>query len=104
MQRSENTRDTEALLSAAGFSPITRNNATGDADVLIERFGENRFLVTMVSPRALGWASAELCCALRQCFAGRMELDMMSADRLLKQAHAQGFRTEFTGRSGKDLY
>lgn len=77
---------------------------TREADILLERADNDHWVVTMISPRALSWATSELCCALRSCFAGSMCLDMMSADRLLKQAHAQGFRTEFVGLGGKDVF
>jgi hypothetical protein len=101
MRHVETSRNTEALMSAAGYPPVT---SRADSDILVERFGEDEWIVTMISPPALKWASAELCCALRQCFTGHMRLDMMSADRLLKQAHDEGFKVEFTGRSGKDFY
>jgi hypothetical protein len=33
-----------------------------------------------------------------------MCLDIMSADRLLKNARKQGFKTEFVGLGGKDIF
>jgi hypothetical protein len=33
-----------------------------------------------------------------------MCLDIMSADRLLKEAHGDGLTTEFVSLSGKDIY
>jgi hypothetical protein len=33
-----------------------------------------------------------------------MCLDIMSADRLLKEAHDDGLTTEFVSLSGKDIY
>lgn len=105
MTHIDTTQNTEALLAGAGYAPGTPYGVKSpDIDILVERSGEDRWTVTMISPKALAWAKAELCCVLRQCFAGSMRLDMMSADRLLKQAHAHGFHAEFTSLGGKDLY
>ncbi|MGO4440347.1 hypothetical protein [Rhizobium sp. RAF56] len=93
MQSIEITRNTEALLSAAGCNPISAEGQ--NADLVLERCSDDQCIVRMTSPRARHWAASELCCSLRQCFAGTMRLDMMSTDRLLKQAHEQGLITEF---------
>jgi|UPI000568C25D hypothetical protein len=76
----------------------------GDVDILLERSDNDHWVVTMISLRARNWAARELCCALRSCFAGSMRLDIMSADRLLKNARDQGFKTEFVGLGGKDIF
>ncbi|MDP9813356.1 hypothetical protein J2W42_006229 [Rhizobium tibeticum] len=73
-------------------------------DILLDRSDDDHWVVTMISLRAQNWAAHELCCALRPCFAGSMRLDIMSADRLLKNARKQGFKTEFVGLCGKDIY
>ncbi|CAN7748255.1 hypothetical protein [Rhizobium sp. LjRoot258] len=80
------------------------NAGTRDVDILLERSDNDHWVVTMISLRAQNWAAHELCCALRACFAGSMRLDIMSADRLLKNARKQAFKTEFVGLGGKDIY
>ncbi|ARO23716.1 hypothetical protein CO659_25450 [Rhizobium sp. S9] len=74
------------------------------ADLVLERRDEDRWEVTTATPRAQAWARDHFCCALRQSFTGTMCLDIMSADRLLKEAHGDGLTTEFVSLSGKDIY
>ncbi|OWV99820.1 hypothetical protein [Rhizobium sp. R693] len=93
-------KDGSAFAACTSLPPARRN----EGDVLLERVDNDHWVVTMISPRALDWATRELCCPLRPCFAGSMRLDIMSADRLLKQARAQGFRTEFAGLGGMDVF
>ncbi|WP_431323118.1 hypothetical protein [Rhizobium sp. YTU87027] len=93
-------KDASTFAVCASF-PHARKN---EGDILLERVDEDHWVVTMISPQALDWATRELCCPLRSCFSGSMRLDMMSADRLLKQARAQGFRTEFVGLGGMDAF
>ncbi|EJC75146.1 hypothetical protein Rleg10DRAFT_3718 [Rhizobium leguminosarum bv. trifolii WSM2012] len=73
-------------------------------DLILERRDEDRWEVTAVTPRGLAWTRDHFCCALRQSFSGTMCLDIMSADRLLREAHAEGLTTEFVSLSGKDIY
>lgn len=80
------------------------NEKTSDVDILLDRSDYDHWVVTMISLRARNWAAHELCCPLRSCFAGSMRLDIMSADRLLKSARKQGFKTEFVGLGGKDIF
>ncbi|MBB3355717.1 hypothetical protein FHT70_005683 [Rhizobium sp. BK049] len=83
--------------------PIEQVERTS-ADLVLERRDEDRWEVTAVTPRGLAWARDHFCCALRQSFSGTMCLDIVSADRLLKEAHAEGLTTEFVSLSGKDIY
>ncbi|QWW70961.1 hypothetical protein [Rhizobium sp. WYJ-E13] len=99
----DTSRVTEALMSAAGCAPPSYDSRT-NGDILLERDDADHWDIEIISPRAREWAASELCCPLRQCFAGRMRLDIMSADRLLKMAHDRGFRTEFVTRSGRDVF
>ena len=55
-------------------------------------------------PRARQWFHSKFCCALGQCLGDDMLVDILSADRFLKEAHTKGLRTEFVGRSGRDLF
>ncbi|OWW05407.1 hypothetical protein ATY81_00465 [Rhizobium sp. R72] len=100
MVTSAKDKNGSPFATCAFFPPAGRN----ESDVLLERVDNDHWVVTMMSPRALDWATRELCCPLRSCFAGSMRLDIMSADRLLKQARAQGFRTEFAGLGGMDVF
>lgn len=96
---------TDALMASAGCAPLpSAAPRKTTVDVVLERADNDHWVVTMISPRALDWATSELCCALRPCFSGSMHLDMMSTDRLLKRARAQGFRTEFVSLGGKDVF
>jgi hypothetical protein len=74
------------------------------ADLVLGRRDEDRWEVTAATPRGQAWARDHFCCALRQSFPGTMCLDIMSADRLLKEAHGDGLTTEFISQSGKDIY
>jgi hypothetical protein len=87
-----------------GCAIAPSNARPRDVDILLERSDNGHWVVTMISLQARNWAAHELCCALRSCFAGTMRLDIMSADRLLKNAHKQGFKTEFVGLGGKDIF
>ncbi|MFS8116102.1 hypothetical protein QD460_30705 [Rhizobium jaguaris] len=94
-------KDKSALAAPCASIPANRRC---EHDILLEREDNDYWVVTMISPRAMDWAKSELCCPLRPCFAGSMRLDIISTDRLLKQAHVQGLRTEFVGLGGKDLF
>ncbi|WP_064685808.1 hypothetical protein [Rhizobium bangladeshense] len=74
------------------------------ADLVLGRRDEDRWEVRAATPRGVAWARDHFCCALRQSFTGTMCLDIMSADRLLKEAHGDGLTTEFVSLSGKDIY
>ncbi|MBX5173092.1 hypothetical protein HJB84_25020 [Rhizobium sp. NZLR1b] len=93
-------KETTAATPTAGLAPVERN-AT---DLVLERRDEDRWEVTVATPRGLSWVRDLFCCPLRQSFNGAMCLDIMSADRLLKEAHIEGLTTEFIGLSGKDVY
>lgn len=93
-------KDASAFAACTSALPARKN----EGDILLERADDDHWVVTMISLRALDWARRELCCPLRLCFAGSMRLDMMSADRLLKQARAQGFSTKFVGLGGMDVF
>ncbi|MBX4955369.1 hypothetical protein [Rhizobium lentis] len=84
-------------------TPIGQVERTS-ADLVLDRRDEDRWEVTAMTPRGLAWTRDHFCCALRQSFNGSMCLDIMSADRLLKEAHAEGLTTEFVSLSGKDIY
>ncbi|MBC2804885.1 hypothetical protein ACC697_04605 [Rhizobium ruizarguesonis] len=98
-------REQEKTLKAATdiattIPPVERTSA----DLVLERRDEDRWEVTAATPRGQAWARDHFCCALRQSFTGTMCLDIMSADRLLKEAHGDGLTTEFVSLSGKDIY
>lgn len=97
------TRQRTSSMSPVKCPPITAVGR-GGADILLERADDDHWIVTMLSRTALEWATSELCCPLRACFAGSMKLDILSTNRLLKQANSQGFRTEFIGLGGRDVF
>ncbi len=99
MREKEKTHRT-ATAAAATIPPVERTSA----DLVLERRDEDRWEVTVATPRGQAWARDHFCCALRQSFTGSMCLDIMSADRLLKEAHGDGLTTEFVSLSGKDIY
>ncbi|MBB6303776.1 hypothetical protein GGE67_004417 [Rhizobium leucaenae] len=94
------SRATEALLAGAG-SYIPQSS---EADLRIDRCSSDQWKITVLSPRAREWVHNEFCCALGQCLGEDMLVDILSANRFLKEAHAKGLRTEFVGRGGKDLF
>ncbi|WP_064695761.1 hypothetical protein [Rhizobium aegyptiacum] len=87
-----------------GAATTTGQAERTSADLILDRRDEDRWEVTAVTPRGLAWTRDHFCCALRQSFSGTMCLDIMSADRLLKEAHVEGLTTEFVSLSGKDIY
>jgi hypothetical protein len=99
MREQEDISKTEKI-TAATIPPVDKTSA----DLILDRRDEDRWEVTAITPRGLSWARDHFCCALRQSFSGTMCLDIMSADRLLKEAHVEGLTTEFIGLSGKDAY
>ncbi|ARQ14410.1 hypothetical protein NXC12_PE00817 (plasmid) [Rhizobium etli] len=89
-----------ATYVATTMAPVERTSA----DLVLGRRDEDRWEVTATTPRGMAWARDHFCCALRQSFTGIMCLDIMSADRLLREAHGDGLTTEFVSLSGKDIY
>lgn len=75
-----------------------------DTDLVLERLDADRWQITAATPRGMVWMRDRFCCALRLSFNGAVCLDILSADRLLKEAHAGGLTTEFIGLSRKDVY
>ena len=98
--REEEKNRRAATDTATTVPPVERTSA----DLVLERRDEDRWEVTAATPRGQTWAKDHFCCALRQSFTGTMCLDIMSADRLLKEAHDDGLTTEFVSLSGKDIY
>lgn len=99
MREQEKARKT-ATDVATTIPPVERTSA----DLVLEHRDEDRWEVTATTPRGLAWARDHFCCALRPSFSGTMCVDIMSADRLLKEAHIDGLTTEFVSLSGKDIY
>ncbi len=99
MREQEKTRKAATDIATA-VPPVERTST----DLVLERRGEDRWEVTTATRRGQAWARDHFCCALRQSFTGTVCLDIMSADRLLKEAHGDGLTTEFVSLSGKDIY
>lgn len=93
------TRNEEALLAGAGYAPAP----TERCDFRLSRLDDSRWQFEAVSPRAAAWIRETLSYPLTQSFAGGIVVDVLSADRLLREAHAMGLRTEFTCCSGRDV-
>ncbi|MFS8116116.1 hypothetical protein QD460_30780 [Rhizobium jaguaris] len=94
------SRTQEALLAGAGY----RAPQDIEAEFRIDRWRSDQWKITVLSPRAHQWVHDEFCCALGQDLGDDMLVDILSANRFLKEAHAKGLRTEFVSRSGKDLF
>ncbi|AYG63877.1 hypothetical protein CCGE525_33625 (plasmid) [Rhizobium jaguaris] len=94
------TRTGEALLAGAGYSVPHHQGC----DFRLGHTANNEWQITVLSPRAQAWVSNELCSPLGQCLSDSFKVDILSADQFLKEARALGFRTEFVGRSGRDLF
>ncbi len=94
------TRTGEALLAGAGY-PLPQRE---DSDFRLDRTDSDEWEITVVSSRARAWVHEELCNPLCQCLRDSFKVDVLGADRFLKQVHALGFRTEFVGTGGKDLF
>lgn len=94
------TRTEEALLAGAGY-PLPHHQ---DCDFRLDRADRDKWEITIVSPRAQAWVHDELCNPLCQGLSDSLKVDILGADRFLKQVHALGFRTEFVGTGGKDLF
>ena len=76
----------------------------GGCDFRLDQTINNRWQIAVLSPDARAWVREELCGPLAQCLSESFTVDILSADQFLKEARALGFRTEFIGKSGKDLF
>ncbi|WP_047462129.1 hypothetical protein [Rhizobium rhizogenes] len=94
------TRTSEALLAGAGC-PLPHHQ---NCDFRLDRADSNKWEITVLSLRAQAWVRDELCYPLGQSLGDSFKVDILSADQFLKQAQALGFRTEFVGTGGKDLF
>ena len=99
--RATYTRTGEALLAGAGYSLPHHHR---DCDFCLGQTANNEWQITVLSPSARAWVHNELCSPLGQCLSDSFKVDILSADQFLKEARALGFRTEFVGSSGKDLF
>lgn len=93
----ENSRTSEALLAGAGCPD------RHDCDFTLDRTTVDQWQISIRSPRADAWVREELCQPFGYCLGGSIIVDVLSADRFIKRARGQGFRTEFVGPGGKDL-
>lgn len=94
------TRTEEALLAGAGYLAPHRQ----DCDFRLNRTDDDHWEISILSSRAQAWVHDELCNPLCRSLSDRLKVDVLSADQFLKQVHARGFRTEFVGPGGKDLF
>ncbi|ENN86828.1 hypothetical protein RHSP_31420 [Rhizobium freirei PRF 81] len=94
------TRNEEALLAGAGCVPMEKDRY----DFRLSRLDNARWQIDAVSARAEAWMRETLAYPLAQSFAGEIIVDVLSADRLLKEAHASGLKTEFICCSGTDTF
>ncbi|WFU11805.1 hypothetical protein QA646_25845 (plasmid) [Rhizobium sp. CB3090] len=79
------SRTTEALLAGAGF----HTPQSSEADFRIDRWRSDQWKIIVLSP-APAWFHSKFCCALGQCLGDDMLVDILSADRFLKEAHTKG--------------
>ncbi len=92
------TRNEEALLAGAGCAPKVQDRY----DFRLSRLDNTRWQIETISSIAEAWIRETLESPLTQSFDGEIIVDVLSADRLLKEAHARGLRTEFICCSGTD--
>ncbi|MBX5135343.1 hypothetical protein HJB80_22215 [Rhizobium lentis] len=94
------SRTAEALLAGAGSCDLLSSGI----DFRLERTSNDDWQIVAVSPRARAWMRDELCCPFAQCFNDVTRADALSANAFVKEGHEKGFRTEFVGQNGKDLF
>ncbi|MBX4892873.1 hypothetical protein [Rhizobium bangladeshense] len=94
------SRPAEAALICAGSS----DQPSCSIDFRLERMSNHDWQISAVSPQARAWVRDELCCPFAQCFNDVIHADALSANSFVKEAHEKGFRTEFVGRNGKDVF
>jgi hypothetical protein len=94
------TRTGEALLAGAGCPPPYHQNC----NFRLDRAGSNEWEITVLSPSAQAWVRDEICYPLGQSLGDSFRVDILSANQFMKQAQARGFRSEFVGTGGKDLF
>ncbi len=94
------SRTAEGFLAGAGScDPLSSG-----IDFRLERTSNDDWQIAAVSTRARAWMRDELCCPFAQCCNDVIRADALSANSFVKEAHEKGFRTEFVGRNGKDLF
>lgn len=93
------SRKSEASHSEAGCPAPQHSNC----DLALDRKTVDQWEISIRSERADAWVRTELAQPFGHCLGGRITVDVLSADRFIKSARAQGFRIEFVGPGGKDL-
>lgn len=92
------SRNNEPLLAGA-VCPTDHSNC----DFALDRKQDDQWEISIRSARADAWVRKELAQPFGYCLGGRISVDVLSADRFVKGAQAQGLRIEFVGPGGKDL-
>ena len=87
-------------LSVGAGRPVAYHHA---CDFALDRTAVDQWKISIRSPRADAWVRKKLCQPLGYCLGGSIIADVLSANRFIKSARAQGFRIEFVGPRGKDL-
>lgn len=95
----DTSRIREASLGGAGY-PVPHHH---DCDFALVRTTVDQWEISIRSPRADAWVREELCLPFGNCLGGSIIVDVLSANRFIKRAYAQGFRTQFVGSGGKDV-
>lgn len=93
------SRNSETLLAGADCPASQHSNC----DFALDRKTVDQWEISIRSARADAWVRTELGRPFGYCLGGRITVDVLSADRFVKSARAQGLRIEFVGPSGKDL-
>ncbi|TAU35317.1 hypothetical protein ELI43_36955 [Rhizobium leguminosarum] len=89
----------ETVLAGAGC-PVPHHR---ECDFALDRTTAYQWEISIRSPRADAWVREQLCQPFGYCLGGNIIVDVLSADRFIKSAQAQGFRIEFVGPNGKDF-
>ncbi|MGO8036745.1 hypothetical protein [Rhizobium leguminosarum] len=93
------SRKSEAQHSGAAWPAPQHSNC----DLALDHKTVDQWEISIRSERADAWVRTELSQPFDHCLGGRITVDVLSADRFIKSARAQGFRIEFVGPGGKDL-
>lgn len=93
------SRKNQAPPTGAGCPASQHSNC----DFALDRKSVDQWEISIRSARADAWVRTELAQPFGCCLGGRITVDVLSADRFVKSARAQGLRIEFVGPAGKDL-
>jgi hypothetical protein len=96
----EYTRTEEALLAAAGLDASHPHHA----DYKLVKRADGRWEICSLSPRGYEWVRSRMNEPLQPGTDTTIAVNLFEANRFLKEARANGFKTEFVGLNGLDYF